>query len=109
MRIGKVVRIFPAKQFGFLAADNLREDVFFHFSTVPQGDRPDGWETGQEIEFELDELRRIKEGDLKAKLVRIATRPQSIKVQEGGLRPTAHKHHPKARQRKPTWRRSDGE
>ena len=55
----------------------------------------------------VDELRRITEGDLKAKLVRIAARPQSVKVQEGGMRPSAHKHHPKARQRKPTWRRSE--
>lgn len=104
MRIGRVIRVYPEKKFGFIETDNLREDVFFHFSVVEEGTRADYWEFGQEVEFELDELKRIEGEQLRATLVRISDRPQEVKIQEGDLNAFYHKHHPRARQRKPSWR-----
>jgi cold shock CspA family protein len=105
MRIGQIVRIIPEKSFGFIAADNLREDIFFHFSVVEEGIRADYWEPGQEVEFELDELKRMDGEELRATLVRVSNRPQQVMIKEGGLRAFNHKHHPNARQRKPSWKK----
>jgi cold shock CspA family protein len=107
MRIGRVVRVYPEKKFGFIQADNLREDIFFHFSALADGIRADHWESGQEVEFEIDELKRMEGEQLRATLVRLSDRPQEVKINEGGLSSFNHKHHPKARQRKPTWRKKD--
>ncbi len=109
MRIGRVVRVYPEKKFGFIQADNLREDIFFHFSALASGVRADHWEPGQEVEFEIDELKRMEGEQLRATLVRVSSRPQEVKIQEGGLNTYSHKHHPRARQRKPTWRSKSDE
>lgn len=107
MRIGRVVRVFPDKKFGFIQADNLREDIFFHFSALAEGVRADHWEGGQEVEFEIDELKRMEGEQLRATLVRLSDRPQEVSIQEGGSNSHSHKHHPNARQRKPSWRKKD--
>ncbi len=104
MRIGQIVRVYPEKKFGFIATENLREDVFFHFSAVEQSARPGDWEPGQEVEFELNELKRIEGEELRATLVQLSSRPQSVKISEGGINQFSHKHHPRAKQRKPGWR-----
>ena len=104
MRIGKIIRVIPEKSFGFLRADDLRDDIFFHFSCVPRDYRPGNWEPGQEVEFELNEIQKMEGGDLRATLVQISKRPQSYAIQEHSTKEFIHKHHPNAQQRKPRWR-----
>ncbi len=104
MRIGQVVRVYPEKKFGFIFAENLREDIFFHFSIVDQNNNPDYWEPGHEVEFEINEIERMDGGKLRATEVRTSLRPQSVKIEEHITPEFNHKHHPRARQRKPLWR-----
>ena len=104
MRVGRVIRMIREKSFGFIRADEFREDVFFHFSCVDRNTHPDQWPDELEVEFELNELLRIDEGKLQASLVRPATRPRAVAIDEIGDKVTKAKHHPKARQRKPIWR-----
>lgn len=109
MRIGKVVKLLHDRRFGFIRADNLRNDVLFRYSVVKPPARPLQWIVGQEVEFDLDELYRMEHGDLQATVVQPATRPQSHKLDETlapGMMPA---HHPKARRRKPNWRAEESE
>ena len=59
MRIGLVIKVIPEKNIGFIRAEDLREDVFFHFSKVEQVGRLD-LRDGDEVEFEIDELDKIE-------------------------------------------------
>lgn len=109
MRIGRVVRVVPDRSFGFIQADEFREDVFFHFSVVdreadPRRTNPDMWEEGLEVEFELNEILRIESKLLQAATVRVARRPMTFSLDSNPDRHYKAKHHPRARQRKPTWR-----
>ena len=107
MRVGLVVKLIHERKFGFIRADNFRNDIFFHYSTVGGGAKPDQWYEGQEVEFELNEVRRLELGELEAALVQVASRPLSHILDEKlkpGLTPA---HHPKARRRKPLWRTTD--
>jgi cold shock CspA family protein len=107
MRVGRVVRLVPQRQFGFIQADEFRNDVFFHFSVVESGASPEMWTEGQEVEFDLDELKRLDLGELKASLVRPARRPLSHKMKDEVQEPRFKaKHHVRARQKRPTWRGS---
>lgn len=107
MRIGTVAKLIPGKSFGFIRCGNFREDVFFHFNHAEPNERPDYWEEGDEVEFELDELRRLETQELRTKSIRRAQKPQQVKIADGGTRVDAIKHHPRARQRKPHWRSSE--
>ncbi len=107
MRVGLVVKLIHERKFGFIRADNFRNDIFFHYSTVVGGAKADQWYEGQEVEFELNEVRRLELGELEAALVQVASRPLSHILDEKlkpGLTPS---HHPKARRRKPLWRTTD--
>lgn len=106
MRVGVVVKLIYDRKFGFIQSDHFRDDVFFHFSKVV-GSRPDLWYAGQEVEFDLNEVRRLELNVLEAEKVQIASRPLSHMLNERdkpGMSPT---HHPKARRRKPSWRKPD--
>jgi len=103
MRVGEVVKLAYDRNYGFIRADNFRDDIFFHFSTVV-GSSPDRWLIGQEVEFDLNEVRRMELGELKAEKVQVASRPLSHKLdetQKAGMTPV---HHPRAKRRKPLWR-----
>jgi cold shock CspA family protein len=103
MRVGEVVKLVYDRKFGFIRAANFRNDIFFHFSTVV-GSRPDLWDVGQEVEFELKEVRRLELGELEAEIVQAASRPLTHKLdeyQKPGMTPI---HHPKAKRKKPGWR-----
>ncbi len=73
-RVGLVRAVMPAKRFGFIAAEDYREDVFFHFERfeparpgqVPLEEMP--------VEFELDEVYRRETGKLRVLAVRPTTR-----------------------------------
>jgi len=109
MRVGQVVKLIHERKFGFIRADNFRNDIFFHYSTVVGPSKPDAWDVGQEVEFDLNEVRRLELGELEAAKVQVASRPLSHILDEKlqpGMTPA---HHPKARRRKPRWRSSDDE
>lgn len=103
MRVGSVVKVIPEKKIGFIRADDLKEDVFFHFSIVQKVGRLDLQE-GDEVEFEIDELDKIEKRPLRATLVRRSVRPLTMRLQPSDAPELKAHHHPKARQRRPTWR-----
>ncbi len=103
MRIGSVVKVIPEKKIGFIRAEDLREDVFFHFSKVEQVGRLD-LQQGDEVEFEIDELDKIEKRQLRATLVRRSVRPLTMRLQPSDAPELKAHHHPKARKRRPTWR-----
>lgn len=107
MFYGVVQKLNRERGFGFIAQEG-RRDVYFHATVVEEAafDRilPD-----QPVMFELEKRDRDSTDD---------RAPQAVKVKliariPGGIlpRPTqdlAPRHHPKARQRKPTWRGKAG-
>lgn len=103
MRIGLVIKVIPEKKIGFIRAEDLREDVFFHYSKVEQVGRLDLQE-GDEVEFEIDELDKIEKRQLRATLVRRSVRPLTMRMQPSDAPEFNAHHHPKARKRRPTWR-----
>jgi cold shock CspA family protein len=104
MRIGVIVKVIADKKVGFIRSEDLRDDVFFHFSKVEAaGSRP--LEEGEEVEYEIDELQRIKKSDrLQATLVRRSVRPLSVKIKPSDAPKLKAKHHPNALKRRPSWR-----
>lgn len=104
MRIGVVVKVIADKKIGFIRSEDLREDVFFHFSKVTAAEaRP--LEEGEEVEYEIDELQRIKKSDrFQATVVRRSVRPLSVKINPSDAPKLRAKHHPKALKRRPSWR-----
>jgi cold shock CspA family protein len=104
MRVGRIARVVLEKSFGFIRADEFIDDVFFHFSAVDPQDKPDMWGQGQEVEFVLDDLLKINDKLLRATYVRGAMRPLTVTLSPASSPDLHSKHHPKARQRKPTWR-----
>lgn len=106
MRIGIVVKVIPEKKIGFIRSDDLREDIFFHFSKVENaGTRP--LDQGEEVEYEIDELHRIQKIQLQATRVRRALRPLSARLKSSDAPKLKAKHHPKALKRRPAWRKKD--
>jgi cold shock CspA family protein len=92
------------KQFGFIEAEDYRNDVFFHFRQWEPDESNSLPKLDQVVEFEIDELHRREEGKLRVKWIRPTNRPLGTKML---ARSTPHlmvKHHPKARQSKPSWR-----
>ncbi len=103
-RVGLVRAVMPAKRFGFIAAEDYREDVFFHFERfeparpgqVPLEEMP--------VEFELDEVYRRETGKLRVLAVRPTTRPVSKTLTGRDAPQFEAQHHPRSRRRKPLWR-----
>ncbi len=105
MRIGSVVKVIAEKKIGFIRSEDLREDVFFHFSKVEQVGTLDLQE-GEEVEYEIDELAKIEKQRLQATLVRRSVRPLAMRIQPSDAPELNAHHHPKARKRRPSWRNS---
>lgn len=109
-RLGRIRQIDPIKKFGFIEAEDYREDVFFHLAQwESRSPRDAGPRMGQVVEFIVDELHRRESGRLRATLVRATNRPLEFKLTGKSNPELMVKHHPRARQRKPTWRRNDSE
>jgi cold shock CspA family protein len=106
MRIGIVVKVLVEKKIGFIRSADLREDVFFHFSKVEQIGTSQLAE-GDEVEYEIEELQRIKKEKIQATRVRRAKRPLSAKLKSSDAPKLKAKHHPKALKRRPAWRKKD--
>ncbi|GIW98646.1 MAG: cold-shock protein [Pirellulaceae bacterium] len=104
MRVGTIVKLLPDRKIGFIRSEGLREDVFFHLSQV-ENLRVRTLREGDELQFEIDELARLEKRPLRATRVVWPDRPltRRLKVTEA---PHLHaQHHPRARQRRPVWRR----
>ncbi len=96
----------PEGDFGFIDAEDFREDVFFHKSAWQDNrgglSRPP--EAGTYVEFEIDDEYFSREKKLRAKAVRFTDRPMSKRLSFRDTPHLANPHHPKARRKRPTWR-----
>jgi cold shock CspA family protein len=108
MRVGTIVTLVADKKFGFIRTDHFREDVFFHQSTLKDLQFRH-LNIGMDVEFEIDELLRINSQKLEATIVQIPSRPLSKSLDEQPMPEMLASHHPRARQRKPTWREKKDE
>ncbi len=109
-RLGEIKFLRPDGDFGFIEAEDFREDVFFHKS-VWHGElngRRRELKVGIYVEFEIDEDYRAKEKKLRAKIVKPTMRPMGKRLSGRDTPHLVNKHHPKARQKRPTWRGGDG-
>ncbi len=120
MRYGTVVQYFPAKGFGFIRPD-VGPDVFFHVTALGACEPPVQIAPGQPVKYELEPVtestarNRRADGDEdstrpaqavrpQAKLVELIDRIPGATLEEStDQQPLAR--HPRARQKKPTWRR----
>ena len=120
MRYGTIVRYFPEKGFGFIRPDT-GADIFFHVTAFGACQALPEIEPGQPVQFELmtrEEERllardtgrnddRQKSGKptlRKAKLVELIDKiPGATLDEKAGKQPA--ERHPRARKKKPTWRR----
>lgn len=106
--LGRIRMVNTQKKFGFITAEDYREDVFFHFDQWESSGRNDpGPQIEQFVEFELDELHRRATDKLRAKIVRKTQRPDGMKLDDAADPHLRAKHHPKARRAKPAWRKKE--
>lgn len=107
-RLGKILQFNAEKSFGFIAAEDFRDDVFFHIRDwdgfTEEGKAPTPPEEGLWVEFELDDEHREKEDRLRAKIVRPTDRPTGRKLSGRDATFQIITHHPNARKKRPTWR-----
>ena len=105
-RLGEIRYIEPNGNFGFIDAEDFREDVFFHKSVWQSewnGTRRE-LKVGLFVEFEIDEAYKTAEKKLRATTVQMTNRPRGRKLTGRDAPHLINLHHPKARQRRPTWR-----
>ncbi len=108
MRVGVIIKIIAEKKFGFIRTDHFRDDVFFHQSAL-KGLQFRYLEEGTPVEFEINEILRMDEQKLEATVVQPTSRPLSKSLDENPQREILAAHHPRARQRKPTWREKENQ
>jgi CspA family cold shock protein len=100
MLIGSIAKIISEKGIGFIKPSGAGRDVFFHCSVVPD-EQFEQLAEGQAVSYELDRDR--EPGDRpRASLVKPCD--QKLLGQTGAPE-SAPPQHPRARRRKPTWRR----
>lgn len=115
-RLGTIRKIDEKGEFGFIDAEDYRDDVFFH-RTVWQteansnaGVETRGVETLSQdlletfVEFELDDEVFASDRKLRAKVVRPTKRPEGKKLSGRDATFQIITHHPNARRKKPKWR-----
>ena len=109
-RLGKVKFISEKGDYGFITAEDYRDDVFFHTSnwnpSSTHDEEPNETELieGLWVEFELDDDQFEEDKRLRAKVVRPTTRPIGRKLSGRDATFQIITHHPKARRRRPSWR-----
>ena len=120
MRYGTVVQYFPAKGFGFIRPD-VGPDIFFHITALVLCEPTLQIDPGQPVKFELvpdtepKSRGRLKRSDEDATKPAQPVRPQAKlvelidKIPGAILEETAQQQqsaaHPRARKKKPSWRR----
>lgn len=96
--------------YGFIKAEDFRDDVFFHLRDWQGEVTKDGVTRHQEpevdtwVEFELDDEHFAQEKKLRAKIVRPTDRPAGRKLSGRDATFQIVTHHPNARKKRPTWR-----
>ena len=110
MLYGTIVTYFEDKSYGFIRSDTGK-DIFFHLSVIESEQTPPQIRVGQSVKYELEPRQKVIPGEedqakkrndqSRAKVVILLQRaPGGIAADD---QPKAR--HPKARKRKPTWRR----
>jgi len=109
-RLGKIKFLSKEGDYGFIAAEDYGDDVFFHTSNwVPELNK-DGVIRKVEpsvelwVEFELDDEQYDLDKRLRAKVIRPTSRPIGRKLSGRDATFNIVTHHPKARRKRPTWR-----
>ena len=108
MLYGTIKKLDADRGYGFIGQEG-RLDVWFHATVVEEG-KFDNIQPDQPVMFELEKRDRESTEPYKPR----ATKVKLIDRIPGGVLPSytpqalAPKHHPKARQSKPKWRRTDG-
>jgi cold shock CspA family protein len=106
-RVGIVSHVVPEKQFGFIEAEDFREDVFFHFD-IFEPERLDQLPVQyMPVEFEIDEQHRRETGKLRARGMRRTQRPISRRLVARDAPRLQIRHHPNALRRRPGWRKKE--
>jgi cold shock CspA family protein len=117
MRYGTIVQYFPAKRFGFIRPD-VGPDIFFHATALGGCEPAPKIVTGQPVKYELvpgtePKRRRVRPDDdeppaeparPQAQLVELIDKMPGARL-EGSSGKTPRTPHPRARRKKPTWRR----
>ncbi|QDV65573.1 cold-shock protein [Crateriforma conspicua] len=103
-RLGVIRFIRPDGEFGFIEAEDFRDDVFFHH-TVWQSDKGQVPQEKMAVEFEIDDDHMRETDKLRAKIVRPTTRPLGKKLSGRDAPHLIIKHHPNARRKRPNWRK----
>ena len=112
MRYGTVVQYFPAKGFGFIRPDS-GPDVFFHITALGACEPAPQIAPGQPVKYELEPRASQKsstaEGGVKRKQLRAMMVELIDKIPGATLDDSADNRqaarHPRARRKKPSWRR----
>ncbi|QDT02444.1 hypothetical protein K227x_08210 [Rubripirellula lacrimiformis] len=112
-RLGKIIQMRPDGSFGFIEAEDYREDVFFHKDVWDGRVQRHGREVrllpeeGMWVEFELDEVKFEVEKRLRALVVRPTNRPIGRKLSGRDATFKIIMHHPNAKRKRPTWRNKE--
>ena len=114
---GTIKKVLVEKGFGFISQIAEGSDVFFHhtvWESAESGDS-DGTRRSENplsgslvdkwVEFEIDDEIFSTEKKLRAKVVRLTDRPQGRKLKASDATFKMPRHHPKARRKKPNWRK----
>lgn len=110
-RLGRIISVREDKNFGFIEAEDFREDVFFHFQAwereVVRNGRTVIIEPEVElwVEFELDEKHLEEQQRLRASTVCPTDRPEGRKLSGRDATFQIVVHHENARRKRPTWRK----
>jgi len=102
-RLGEIKYIRDDGEFGFIQAEDFREDVFFHKMSW-EGDPRIVPRSEMYVEFELDDDHYELTKKLRAKVVRPTHRPAGRKLKASDSPYEIVFHHPRARRKRPTWR-----
>jgi hypothetical protein len=132
-RLGTIRAIDPKGEYGFIEAEDFRDDVFFHRTVwqplavtgggplssprperddrSPYGNRPEQPAklvaeelVTKHVEFEIDDELFESEQRLRATVVRPTRRPMGRKLSGRDATFKIVTHHPKARRKRPDWR-----
>ncbi|MDV6028927.1 MAG: cold shock domain-containing protein [Phycisphaera sp. RhM] len=122
-RLGTIRFIDPKGDYGFIDAEDFRDDVFFHHTVWQFGgassagplqlqqnnsDQPRKLDPEELVtkfvEFEIDDEMFEAEQRLRAKVVRLTRRPMGKKLTGRDATFKIVTHHPKARRKRPDWR-----
>ncbi len=103
-RVGIIRNVLPDKHFGFIEAEDFREDVFFHFNRFEPAKKGQQPLLEMPVEFELDEAHRKATGKFKASAVRPTNRPVARRLSGRDAPHLQVQHHPRSLRRRPDWR-----